>query len=896
MKALLLPVALILCGLFAAPAMPADLEHLRPSARWLATERLKATLFHHTNIKPSEPLLMAPVVPGTTGSSAALVLRGRHYLIVLPEPGRRVQLELQTVIARDPFRQTLYGVFDSQGQPVAEGLVGMETKTIDVPCHDTLPHILLLNSGPASSTVSRVALRGAHWAVDTRSKQAYRDGPMHYHFLRDLKLGGFNLAMVDVEYVPQEFLSDQGLARWTSMIAGWAEAARRYQMRTMFAIDLGGTAPEVESWGDAPKGLYVEDPADKEHRQASVPLAPCPLQKVYWERIVLRRGREVARLARQNPFIVGYAIDPEMYQCHVYGHYKPGGTCYCDHCLGGFLRGRHLPNDVLRQLATGEERLRWLRERKLTKDYDAYLEEETRKIAVWCREELHREHPDLLLCVYVLEIGNWFCRGLARGLSTPDLPVVNFCEHTYYSVGYDRPWLDKTLNRFQQIGSNFLQGSAIWDLHFPPTRPEYLAAHVYNLAVRAEGWWYWPGDRLYDDWNVTHTYRGEPAYFEDFWNAAATANHEVDLTMRQPGRTSPLDHFEPVPWRGKFRSQGWTEDSGVVAYSEPAARVRLAAPAKLAFALGKRAPRISITALARGAGNAASLELIDPAGRCVARAAGEFDRPETITADGREGVWRLTVTPQAGKPLTDVGLALSPPAMISAAPESLLATPGKEPGLVGWWPLDDGQGQTVADVSQKVSYPGVLRSGHWVAGVRGKALALREPNDGVLVAGCDGLHDMPQFTLSAWVRLDELPQRGNGGTLINKGPEAPVQHFWWWIGYPPSYALTLELGSPEHAYGKSASSKALEWKLGQWYHVAAVIRCDGKQTTISQYRDGQLLRTQTFSEAFHAGNHDLKLGTYGGTHTLHGALDEVKIWDRALTPNEIHQEATRKAK
>ena len=33
-----------------------DLEHLRPAARWLATERLKGILFHHTNIRPAEPM------------------------------------------------------------------------------------------------------------------------------------------------------------------------------------------------------------------------------------------------------------------------------------------------------------------------------------------------------------------------------------------------------------------------------------------------------------------------------------------------------------------------------------------------------------------------------------------------------------------------------------------------------------------------------------------------------------------------------------------------------------------------------------------------------------------------------------------------------------------------
>jgi hypothetical protein len=339
------------------------------------------------------------------------------------------------------------------------------------------------------------------------------------------------------------------------------------------------------------------------------------LQKDYWERIFLRRAREVAKLSLTNPYIVGFGIDPEMYQCWMYGHYMLSGTCFCDHCLGGFLKSNALPDAVLKEKLTGKERYEWIKQQKLYEKYDAYLEDEMFKIASWCRDDLHRINPDFLLNVYVLEIGNWFCRGMARGLGQPDLPVVNFCEHTYYSVGYDRDWLDKTIQKFKDIGAHMLQGSAIWDMHFPPTKPGYFAAHAYNLAVRAEGWWYWPGDRLYDDWNVAYSYQGQPAYVEDYWNAAATANHEIDLTMQQPGRTSSLDNAETVPWKGKYNSKkGWPVDSGVAPYKEPKCRLHLAAPGKLYFAI-PGAPRTSRSS-ASLAGRATALRscfLIPPA-------------------------------------------------------------------------------------------------------------------------------------------------------------------------------------------------------------------------------------------------------------------------------------------
>jgi hypothetical protein len=269
--------------------------------------------------------------------------------------------------------------------------------------------------------------------------------------------------------------------------------------------------------------------------------------------------------------------------------------------------------------------------------------------------------------------------------------------------------------------------------------------------------------------------------------------------------------------------------------------------------------------------------LLDPTGKPAGQLPIKADQAETLNAPARAGVWTLDMRSRPGIGFRDVGLSLKPAALISTSRESLLVSPTKQPGLVAYWSLDEGRGETVADTSQKVAYHGVLRGGRWTPGVKGSALAFDGRRGGVLVPGAESLHGLTQFTLSAWVRLDALPTRGNGATLINKGPEAPVQHFWWWIGYPPCHPLILELGNQQHQYGRSLHSPALKWELGRWYHVAVVFQRDGKQSTATHYRDGQALGTQTADKPFHSGEHDLLLGAYGGLHFLNGALDEVKI-------------------
>lgn len=869
----------------------ADVKALRPSAKWLRTERLRGTLFHQANIDPMPTMLLQPAAPGGSASGpSSVTLRGRHYLLVVVADDGALSLRLKNVDSSKHFDKATYAVYSPGGEELRAGVVAPNAaRTVSLRNLPPGNYVVMLNSGPASSNAVEVTVRNRRWAIDGPSRREYERSPLHYHFLRDLERGGFNVAMIDVERLDQSFVADEGLVAWTKLVKRWTDYAAKAGLRLIVAIDLGGSKYEVEAFEGLPGGLYIEP-------KEGQPLAPCPLRREYWEAILLRRGREVARLANDNPYIVGYGIDPEMYQCWSYGHYMLSGTCFCDHCLGGFLKSQGVDLNVLREKTTGKERHDWLVEQKLRDDYFAWLADEMAAIAAWCRDELHAIDPDLLLCVYVLEIGNWFCEGLARGLSEPDLPVINFCEHTYYSVGYDRAWLDKTHQRFEQWGANVLQGSALWDLHFPPTKPGFLAAHAYNLGINDEGWWYWPGDRLYRHWGATHAYLDQPAYFEDYWQACVWANSEIARTLKRPGRDSPLSRAEVVPWKGKIRG-GKIEAPDDVArvQSEPDFQVCVAAPTTLYFVVPERAEEFSIISQARRERNAARVRVRDPTGREVGSVDAELDAPEKISlAVEQPGIWSVEVQPDGRRPLRAVGLRLEGlPALFSPSREACLALATKKPGLVGYWPLDEGKGSRAADASQPPACDGTVAGAEWVEGRIGHALRFDGRSGSVAIPGNWAYNNLRAFSLCAWVRLDALPDKGKGGTLVNKGPEAPVQHFWWWIGYPPNYSLILELGNEKHRWGRSLASDPQTWELGRWYHVATTFRSTPDGSTAVFYRDGKMIGERTIAEPFHSGQYDLKLGTYGGLHWLNGTLDEVKFWDRTLTADEILAEYRR---
>jgi hypothetical protein len=253
----------------------------------------------------------------------------------------------------------------------------------------------------------------------------------------------------------------------------------------------------------------------------------------------------------------------------------------------------------------------------------------------------------------------------------------------------------------------------------------------------------------------------------------------------------------------------------------------------------------------------------------------------------------VQIAPVGGTPLTDVGLRFeNMPTMLSPDAPSLLVPPAKKPGLIGHWGMDEGDGSIVADISQAPAYNGRLRDAQWSDGKVGKCLMFDGKRGQVLIPAEYSYHNLRQFTLSAWVKLAGMPVQRNGHSIVNKGPEAPVQHFWWWIGYPPNHALILEMGSEAHRWGAGFSSQPLEWELGKWYHLASAFDCDGAKSTVTHYRDGEVVGAATRDEVFHSGSSDLKIGTYGGLHWMHGCIDEVKLWDRVLTAAEVRAEYT----
>jgi hypothetical protein len=75
--------------------------------------------------------------------------------------------------------------------------------------------------------------------------------------------------------------------------------------------------------------------------------------------------------------------------------------------------------------------------------------------------------------------------------------------------------------------------------------------------------------------------------------------------------------------------------------------------------------------------------------------------------------------------------------------------------------------------------------------------------------------------------------------------------------------------------------------VGQWYHVAYAI--DHVRGTAELYLNGLPARTIAITGVplFMKAGQELRIGTSNSTEYMRGAIDDVRIYNRALSPGEV---------
>jgi len=190
--------------------------------------------------------------------------------------------------------------------------------------------------------------------------------------------------------------------------------------------------------------------------------------------------------------------------------------------------------------------------------------------------------------------------------------------------------------------------------------------------------------------------------------------------------------------------------------------------------------------------------------------------------------------------------------------------------LVGHWAFDEGKGAIARDSSGN-GYDGVLQGDpQWVAGRMRGALEFDGAGDYVEVPDNENLHLWERFTLAAWIyqvesRSSRIIDKITAGTA--DGPHLDT--------YP---------GTTLRSCSGVCVSTDVTYTLNEWHHVAVTF----DQGDVKLYIDGSVEGSGAAPSPLAGNNLPLRIGADSqGQSLFHGLIDDVAVFDHALTEAEI---------
>lgn len=209
-------------------------------------------------------------------------------------------------------------------------------------------------------------------------------------------------------------------------------------------------------------------------------------------------------------------------------------------------------------------------------------------------------------------------------------------------------------------------------------------------------------------------------------------------------------------------------------------------------------------------------------------------------------------------------------------------------GLVGAWNFDEGAGTTAADSSGNGNAGTLLNGPAWAAGSRNSGLSFDGINDVVNAGSGPTLDNLPAVTVMAWMKPDSVGENGYGRLAQKGNGTLPTAGFRLFLGGTNSirFAAGYTTTSLER---RSASNAAT---IGQWQHVAATWDGTSAGSGVRLYKDGVEVSYATTINGAGARGDDSAANLWignndAGNRTFSGGLDEVKVYNRVLSPTEI---------
>ena len=204
-------------------------------------------------------------------------------------------------------------------------------------------------------------------------------------------------------------------------------------------------------------------------------------------------------------------------------------------------------------------------------------------------------------------------------------------------------------------------------------------------------------------------------------------------------------------------------------------------------------------------------------------------------------------------------------------------------GPVGHWRFDEGSGTVAVDSSGKGNDGTILGNAAWVTGRIGSALDFDGSDDIVILDDDPSLDIEDALTICLWVNAPDVVAPNH---MVTKQPSGTAG-----TNYPGNYEFRIKSNTIQFLHQTSQGTNyslyqsASPIMAGEWHHAAVSIVEGG---FVELYLDGASAGSVAQSGTLGVLNDEsLRIGGRKDSKFFNGILDDVYIYNRALTPDQI---------
>lgn len=218
---------------------------------------------------------------------------------------------------------------------------------------------------------------------------------------------------------------------------------------------------------------------------------------------------------------------------------------------------------------------------------------------------------------------------------------------------------------------------------------------------------------------------------------------------------------------------------------------------------------------------------------------------------------------------------------------------GPTDSLIGWWKMDENTGNSLNDASGNQP-PGTLNGATWTEGRFGGGLGFNGTNQSVSLGNPTEVNGATHLSISLWAKVNDLEK---DHTLLAKSSfNASNTSFLLWRD-DDAY-ISKRKDTVAFLIGTGSSNVRIEgasnaMNTTDWHHIVITIEAGsptGLRLYINGVEDPNSPVSLTSLTQIPSTVNDLLLGTttdQASSKWLGGALDELRIYHRVLTPSEV---------